>query len=287
MIEVLLHSPIFFFSCLALLGLIIGSFLNVVAYRLPIILKDQWRRDCLTFLGETPKESIELSLSRPNSHCPKCKFAIRPWENIPVFSYILLRGKCSNCAEEINWRYPCVESLTALCTIYLGYFFGLSWELLGALVLVWSLITLSLIDIDHQLLPDDITFPLLWLGLVVNINSLFVPLKSALIGAILGYGVLWGTYWIFKFLTGKEGMGFGDFKLLAALGAWLGWESLPMIILLSSVTGAIMGIFQILFAGHKKDIPIPFGPYLALAGFVILSMRAKDNFYISSFSIYW
>jgi len=168
----------------------------------------------------------------------------------------------------------------------LGHQFGVSWELIGSLILTWSLIALSLIDLDHQLLPDDITLPLLWLGLLVNIDSLFVPLESAVIGAVAGYGVLWSVYWIFKFFTGKDGMGFGDFKLLSALGAWLGWDSLPIIILSSSVAGAAVGIFQILFAEHRKDVPIPFGPYLAMAGFIALLLRSQDNLSISTFSLY-
>jgi Type II secretory pathway, prepilin signal peptidase PulO and related peptidases len=274
MIEALSTSQSFLFTSLTFLGLIIGSFLNVVAYRLPIILKAQWRRDCLSFLGEVSEKSKEVSLSSPSSHCPKCKIRIKPWENIPILSYIALRGNCSNCSEKINLRYPIIELLTALCTLYLGYLYGVSWELLAALVFTWSLITLSLIDLDHQLLPDDITIPLLWLGLVVNINSLFVPLESAIIGAILGYGLLWATYWIFKFVTGKEGMGFGDFKLLSALGGWLGWDALPMIVLLSSVAGVAVGIFHIYFSGHNKDVPIPFGPYLAIAGFTALILKS-------------
>jgi len=286
MLEVLSHSQSFFFASLVLSGLIIGSFLNVVAYRSPIILKEQWRRDCLLFLGKAFEEQRKLSLSSPGSYCPTCKASIKPWENIPVLSFIILRGKCSNCSEKISLRYPGVELLTALCTLYLGHQFGVSWELIGSLILTWSLIALSLIDLDHQLLPDDITLPLLWLGLLVNIDSLFVPLESAVIGAILGYGVLWSVYWIFKFFTGKDGMGFGDFKLLSALGAWLGWDSLPIIILLSSVAGAAVGIFQILFAGHRKDVTIPFGPYLAMAGFIALLLRSQENLSISTFSLY-
>ncbi len=286
MIEALSTSQSFLFTSLTFLGLIIGSFLNVVAYRLPIILKAQWRRDCLSFLGEVSEKSKEMSLSSPSSHCPKCKMRIKPWENIPILSYIALRGNCSNCSEKINLRYPIIELLTTLCTLYLGYLYGVSWELLAALVFTWSLITLSLIDLDHQLLPDDITIPLLWFGLVVNINSLFVPLESAIMGAILGYGLLWTTYWIFKFATGKEGMGFGDFKLLSALGGWLGWDTLPMIVLLSSVAGAAVGIFHICFSGHNKDVPIPFGPYLAMAGFTALILKSQDNFSLPTFLIY-
>ena len=286
MIEALSTSQSFFFISLAFLGLTIGSFLNVVAYRLPKILKAEWRRDCLSFLGEVSEESKKLSLYSPSSHCPKCKTSIKPWENIPVLSYIVLRGKCSHCSVKINLRYPIIELLTALCTLYLGYLYGVSWGLMAALVFTWSLITLSLIDLDHQLLPDDITLPLLWLGLMVNINSLFVPLESAIIGAILGYGLLWTTYWIFKILTGKEGMGFGDFKLLSALGGWLGWETLPMIVLLSSVAGAAVGIFHIYFSGHKKDVPLPFGPYLAMAGFTTLILKSQGNFSLPTFLIY-
>ena len=279
MIEALSSSETFFFVTLFFLGLVIGSFLNVVIYRLPNILNSRWRQDCIYFLEKTvEKETIAFSLSRPRSHCPACKTLIRAWENIPVFSYIFLKGRCTNCSEKISLRYPIIELLTAILTLYLGYHFGVSRELLPALILSWSLIVLSFIDLDHHLLPDDITLPLLWLGLLVNIYSIFVPLESAVIGAFLGYGILWLIYWIFKLVTGKEGMGFGDFKLLAALGAWLGWESIPTIILLASFAGAAVGISQIAIQKRSKEIPIPFGPYLASAGMLILLSEGQNGF---------
>lgn len=257
--------------CLLSLGLVVGSFLNVVIYRLPLMMETHWRRDCCELL-ELPaeKEESRLTLSVPNSHCPNCKAAIRPWQNIPVISYVLLRGKCAQCGTGISLRYPTIELITGLMTLALGYYFGLSSALLGAIILTWSLITLTMIDFDHQLLPDDITLPLLWLGLLFNLGDTYVSLADAVLGAMLGYLILWSVYWLFKLLTGKEGMGYGDFKLLAALGAWLGWQVLPLIILVSSLVGAICGIALMLLKGRGKEIPIPFGPYLAVAGWLAL-----------------
>ncbi|NQY04526.1 MAG: prepilin peptidase, partial [Halieaceae bacterium] len=209
-------------------------------------------------------------LSTPNSHCPHCKAPVKPWHNIPVLSYVALRGRCANCGAKISLRYPLVELVTGLMTLALGIMLGASLAMVGALFLTWALITLTLIDVDHQLLPDDLTLPLLWLGLVFNLFATYTTLSSAVIGAIAGYGILWSVYWGFKLLTGKEGMGYGDFKLLAALGAWLGWQSVPLIILLSSLVGAIIGIGLILLKKRGKDIPMPFGPYLAIAGWVAL-----------------
>ena len=231
-----------------MLGLLIGSFLNVCISRLP----------------------QDLSVVSPRSHCPQCEHTIAWYDNIPVLSYLLLGGKCANCGAGISVRYPLVEAATGLLTLVLGFYFQVSPALLGAMLLTWALVTLTLIDLDHQLLPDDITLPLLWLGLLFNLGGTYVPLQDAVLGAMLGYLALWSVYWVFKLLTGKEGMGYGDFKLLAALGAWLGWASLPLIILLSSLVGAACGIALMLIKRRGKDIPIPFGPYLAAAGWIAL-----------------
>jgi len=259
------------YAGLLCLGLVVGSFLNVVIYRLPLMMETRWRRDCCELLEvEQEKQETRLNLATPNSHCPICKSPIKPWQNIPVLSYLLLRGKCSNCATPIAPRYPALELVTGLMTLALAWFFDLSPALLGAALLTWSLIALTMIDIDHQLLPDDITLPLLWLGLLFNLTATYITLSDAIIGAMAGYLILWSIYWVFKLLTGKEGMGYGDFKLLAALGAWLGWQALPLIILLSSLVGAVCGIALMIIKRRGKEIPIPFGPYLAMAGWIAL-----------------
>jgi len=259
------------YAGLLCLGLVVGSFLNVVIYRLPLMMETRWRRDCCELLEvEQEKQETPLNLATPNSHCPICKSPIKPWQNIPVLSYLLLRGKCSNCATPIAPRYPVMELVTGLMTLALAWFFDLSPALLGAALLTWSLIALTMIDIDHQLLPDDITLPLLWLGLLFNLTATYTTLSDAVIGAMAGYLILWSIYWVFKLLTGKEGMGYGDFKLLAALGAWLGWQALPLIILLSSLVGAVCGIALMIIKRRGKEIPIPFGPYLAMAGWIAL-----------------
>ncbi|RRJ83885.1 prepilin peptidase [Aestuariirhabdus litorea] len=258
-----------------LLGLIVGSFLNVVIYRIPIMLQREWRQQCAELLeqevaladdGHPPR----FNLITPNSHCPQCDKEIKPWENIPLVSYLLLGGKCSQCKTPISRRYPLVELATGLLTLLLAWELGLGWPLALACLLVWSLVSLTMIDIDHQLLPDNITLPLLWLGLLANCFGLFTNLNDAVIGAAAGYLSLWSVFWLFKLLTGKEGMGYGDFKLLAALGAWMGWQSLPLIILLSSVVGAVLGILMMVVQGRDRATPIPFGPYLAIAGFIAL-----------------
>jgi leader peptidase (prepilin peptidase)/N-methyltransferase len=265
------------------LGLLVGSFLNVVIYRLPLMMESRWRRDCCELLEvETEKQEAPLTLATPNSHCPQCKTAIKPWQNIPVISYLLLGGKCGHCQAAIPPRYPVVELVTGLMTLALAWFFDLSPALLGAILLTWSLIALTMIDVDHQLLPDDITLPLIWLGLLFNLGNTYVSLSDAVIGAMAGYLILWTVYQLFKLLTGKEGMGYGDFKLLAALGAWLGWQMLPEIILLSSVVGAICGVALMLVKRRGKEIPIPFGPYLAIAGW--LALLLGDGSYGSVFA---
>lgn len=261
-----------------LLGLAIGSFLNVVIYRLPIILEQGWKAECAELNGEkaNPAEA-NLTLSSPASTCPHCGHKIRFWENIPVLSYILLRGRCSSCQSSISIRYPVIELTTGVLSVIVAWYFGLSMMTVGALLLTWTLITLSMIDFDHQLLPDNVTLPVLWLGLIFNLAGVYTNLASAVIGAIAGYLSLWSVFWLFKILTGKEGMGYGDFKLLALFGAWLGWQYLPQIILLSSIVGAIIGIGMIIIRGRDKNIPIPFGPYLAISGWISLLFGERIN----------
>ncbi|MEZ5568174.1 MAG: A24 family peptidase [Halioglobus sp.] len=256
-------------ASLLAIGLCVGSFLNVVIYRLPLMLESRWRRDCCELL-ETEQDAPEapLNLATPNSHCPHCKTPIKPWQNIPVLSYLMLRGRCGHCGAAISLRYPAIELATGLATLVLVLVLPVSAALLGAMLLTWALIALTLIDADHQLLPDAITLPLLWLGLAFNICGTYVPLADAVIGAMAGYGILWSIYWAFKLITGKEGMGYGDFKLLAALGAWLGWQDLHLVILLSSVVGAAFGLLLMLVKRHGREVPLPFGPYLAAAGWI-------------------
>ncbi len=258
----------------ALLGLLIGSFFNVVIHRLPLMMEAAWRQECKLLLeGEGATEAAEnepsLNLAFPKSRCPHCHAPIKAWQNIPVLSYLLLRGRCANCQAPISLRYPSVELLTGLAAFAIVWSMGLSWQALATLALCWSLLILTVIDIDHQLLPDQITLPLLWLGLLYHASVGPLGLHDAVWGAAAGYLSLWSVYWLFKLVTGKEGMGYGDFKLLAALGAWMGWQMLPLIILLSSVVGAVVGglLIAIQRQGSK---PIPFGPYLAAAGIIAL-----------------
>ncbi|MFV0477233.1 MAG: prepilin peptidase [Parahaliea sp.] len=271
MLDAFSQSPWLLFTLLLMLGLVVGSFLNVVIFRLPLMMQSSWRSECHLLLEiEQSEEEPRLTLSTPNSHCPNCKAPVKPWQNIPVLSYLILMGKCANCKVSISIRYPVVELVTGLASLFMALHFGPSLMMVGAVLLTWALIALTMIDIDHQLLPDDITLPLLWLGLLFNLNATFVSLQDAVIGAMAGYLLLWSIYWLFKLLTGKEGMGYGDFKLLAALGAWLGWQALPLIILLSSLVGAVIGIALMLIRKRGRDIPIPFGPYLAIAGWIAL-----------------
>ena len=260
-----------------ILGLLVGSFLNVVIHRLPKMMEQDWREQCAEFSGTEPPPAEKLSLARPRSRCPACGHGIAAWENIPVISYLVLKGHCSACKAPISWRYPMVEIISGLLSAFAAWHFGPTWQLLGALLLLWSLLALTGIDLDTQLLPDDITLPLLWLGLCFNLSGTFTELASSVIGAMAGYLTLWSVYWLFKLTTGKEGMGYGDFKLLAALGAWLGWQMLPAIVLLSSVVGAVVGIGLILFARHGRETPIPFGPYLAAAGVLALFWGPQIN----------
>lgn len=261
--------------CALLLGLVVGSFLNVVVYRYPLMMKDDWRRQCHDFLELSPAEDegrhfAVFNLASPGSHCPQCKHPIGALENIPVLSWLVQGGKCKHCGVRIPLRYPATELVTALLSMLVVSHAGFTWLSLALLVLTWTLIVLTLIDFDHQLLPDDMTLPLLWLGLLVNSQGWLTDLESAVFGAMGGYLILWAVYWGFKLLTGKEGMGYGDFKLLAALGAWLGWQALPQIILLSSFVGAFVGIVLMVLRKQDRSTPIPFGPYLATAGFISL-----------------
>lgn len=259
-------------SIATILGLCVGSFLNVVIHRLPKIMEQEWQLQCAEINNQDSFETPPpLTLSRPRSRCPHCGHQITMVENIPLISYLfILKGKCSACKTAISVRYPLIEAITALLSGATAYYFGPSWQVVGALFLIWALIALSAIDFDTQLLPDSITLPLLWLGIAFNLFGIFTSLESAVVGAMAGYLSLWSVFWLFKLATGKEGMGYGDFKLLAALGAWLGWKLLPAIVLLSSVVGAIVGITLIAFTRHGRNIPIPFGPYLAAAGVIAL-----------------
>ncbi len=271
LVNLLQSTPVFFLSTVFVLGLMVGSFLNVVILRLPKMMERDWQAQCHEYLEqEGDAEAEPLSLSKPASTCPGCGHKIRFYENIPVISWLLLRGKCAGCKTSISIRYPIIELITALLSVVVAWHFGFGWQALAALVLTWALITLSVIDFDTQLLPDAITLPFLWLGLTLSLFPLFADMRTALIGAIAGYLSLWIVYQVFKLVTGKEGMGFGDFKLLALLGAWLGWQALPIVILLSSLVGAVVGILLITVQGRDRQTPIPFGPYLAAAGWIAM-----------------
>ncbi|MDP2745685.1 A24 family peptidase [Pseudomonas sp.] len=260
-----------FFLCALLVGLLVGSFLNVLIYRLPKMMQRDWREQAREIL-ELPAEphTATFNLVLPNSSCPHCAHEIKPWENIPVISYLFLRGKCSSCKAPISMRYPLVELACGLLSAFIAWHFGFTWQAGGMLVLTWGLLAMSLIDVDHQLLPDSLVLPLLWLGLIANSFGLFTNLENALWGAIAGYLSLWSVYWLFKLVTGKEGMGYGDFKLLAMLGAWGGWQVLPLTILLSSLVGAVLGLIMLRLRNAETSTPIPFGPYLAIAGWIAL-----------------
>ena len=266
--QVFSSDPLIFFTSVFIFSLLVGSFLNVVAYRLPIIMRHQAEDDYLEFSGQEPKERTLFNLSTPHSACPKCKSAIKPWQNIPVVSYLWLKGKCANCQNPISARYPIVEFTTALLGLLVAYQLGATWQCAAMLLFTYFLVALTLIDMDEYLLPDSLTLPLVWVGLFANSFSVFTSLENAVYGAMAGYLSLWSIYWLFKLVTGKEGMGYGDFKLLAAIGAFLGWQALPVVILLSSVVGAVVGILGIIILGRDKNIAIPFGPYLAAAGFI-------------------
>ena len=255
-----------------LLGLIVGSFLNVVIHRLPRMLERDWLRQAREMLepDQPLPEQPVYNLILPHSHCPHCQAEIKPWQNLPLISYALLRGRCGHCRERISPRYPLVELLTAVLSVLVAWQYGFGWPAAGILLLTWALIALSLIDADTQLLPDAIVLPMLWLGLIANSFGMFTDIHSALWGAVFGYLSLWSVYWLFKLVTGKEGMGYGDFKLLAMLGAWGGWQVLPLTILLSSLVGAILGIIILKARGNSNSTPLPFGPYLAIAGWIAI-----------------
>jgi leader peptidase (prepilin peptidase)/N-methyltransferase len=269
------QNTTFLLFAAGLLGLVVGSFLNVVIHRLPQMLERAWTRQCREFTGQQdemdPPEQA-FNLVTPRSHCPHCGHPITALQNVPIVSFLLLRGKCAACGEPISWRYPIVELLTGILSIMVVWHFGLSAAGLAALGLTWTLIALAVIDLDKQILPDALTLPLLWAGLLVNLylDPLFAPLRSAVIGVAVGYLSLWAVFHVFRLVTGKEGMGYGDFKLFAAFGAWLGWQNLPLIILLASLVGAVTGITMIILLGRDRHLPIPFGPFLCAAAWIAL-----------------
>ena len=287
--DVLASTPWLLTGCVFLLSLLVGSFLNVVIHRLPVMLDRQWRSQAEEMLAEDTAavsapglvahkpQPVPYNLLTPRSACPHCNAAIKAHQNIPVLSYLLLGGKCANCGTRISARYPIVELGTAILSAAVAWRFGWQWQCMAALVFTWALVALTVIDLDHQILPDVITLPLLWLGLLLSLAwhaGLSPPIPadpaSAIIGGAAGYLTLWSVYWAFKLLTGKEGMGYGDFKLFGAFGAWMGWQMLPLILLLSAFTGAVIGIVLIVARGRDRNIPIPFGPYLAAAGWIAL-----------------
>jgi leader peptidase (prepilin peptidase)/N-methyltransferase len=271
LLDLLASSPLAFILCTLVLGLLVGSFLNVVVYRLPKMMLRDWKaqaREVLELPAEPQTETFNLIL--PHSRCPHCSHKIRAWENLPVVSYLVLGGKCSSCKAPISKRYPLVELACGLMSAFVAWHFGFGWQAGAVLLLSWGLLSMSLIDADHQLLPDAIVLPLLWLGLIVNAFGLFASLTDALWGAVFGYLALWCVFWLFKLITGKEGMGYGDFKLLAMLGAWGGWQILPLTILLSSIVGAVLGLILLRMRNVETSTPIPFGPYLAIAGWIAL-----------------
>ncbi len=269
-----------FYTAVVLFSLCVGSFLNVVIYRLPVMLERDWRQQCHEFLEiQSPQQDDQtrLSLATPASSCPHCGHSIRAWENIPIISYILLRGRCSSCKTRISIQYPAIEAFTALTSVAVAWKYGVSIQTAGGLLFTWTLIALTMIDVHKQLLPDNLTLPLLWLGLTFALFDTYTSLHASVIGAIAGYLLLWTVFHVFRLVTGKEGMGFGDFKLLAALGAWLGWTMLPQIVLVSSVIGAIAGSIMLVTGKTRTQQPIPFGPYLALAGWIALLWGNEIN----------
>ena len=259
-----------FITLSVVFGLLVGSFLNVVIYRLPKMMEREWHNNCLELQGQEIPEQAPFTISKPRSACPNCGHKITALENVPILSWLFLRGKCSGCKTPISARYPFVEALTGALIGLVAYKYGYSATTFFAWIFVFALVALTFIDFDTQLLPDDITLPLLWLGLLFNLNGGLTDLKSAVIGAMAGYLILWGVYWLFKLVTGKEGMGYGDFKLLAAIGAWFGWKILPAVILLSASLGTIIGVGLIILAKRGREVPMPFGPFLALGGIAAL-----------------
>jgi len=279
--ELFIGAPLLFVAVVFLFALLIGSFLNVVIHRLPIMMEREWRAQCAelasTPASDVPGGSERFDLLTPRSRCPSCGTPITALQNVPVISYLFLGGRCASCKTSIPIRYPVVEMMTAVLAALAAWRFGFGFEAFAAVLLTFALIAISVIDIDHQIIPDSISLPLVWIGLslslfypVAGADVLFVDPITAIVGAMAGYLSLWSVYHLFRMLTGKEGMGYGDFKLLAALGAWLGWQMLPLIILLSAVVGACIGIAMIVFRRHDRNIPIPFGPYLAAAGWIAM-----------------
>jgi leader peptidase (prepilin peptidase)/N-methyltransferase len=284
----LFHSlqgyPTLLYTLFGVIGLVVGSFLNVVIFRLPKMLHASWQGQCAELNGQELPITSPFNLATPASTCPQCARPIRALENIPVISYLLLRGRCAGCAVHISLRYPVVELLSSVLSVSAAMLLSDPAQALAALPFIWAMLALTFIDLDTQLLPDAITLPLLWLGVLLNFHSTFVPLPAAVAGAIAGYLSLWSVYWVFKLITGKEGMGYGDFKLLAAIGAWLGWSILPVVILLSSLVGAITGLLLIAFSGHQRSIPIPFGPYLAGGALIALIWGKPLSMWLFHFS---
>ena len=292
--QLFVESPLLFIAVVFAFCLVIGSFLNVVIYRLPIMMERDWREQCEEFAKSPPDLDIpeeRFDLVVPRSRCPSCGKLIKAWQNIPVISYLILGGRCANCKESISARYPVVEMMTAVLAAVCAWRFGVGWEALLAIVLTLMLVTVAMIDADTQLIPDSIVLPLMWIGLAMSLfhpmdgaHTLFIAPRDAIIGAMAGYLSLWSVYQLFKLVTGKEGMGYGDFKLLAALGAWLGWQHLHIIILMSAVVGAIVGLAMMAFRNHGRSVPIPFGPYLAAAGWITM-LWGRDiwNLYLDKF----
>lgn len=271
-ITILNENPSLFLLLIAALSLLIGSFLNVVIYRLPFMIREAWNQECRAYLGlkPNPMDFDKLNLHLPFSHCPQCKKTLKPWHNIPILSYLVLKGKCAYCDVKISIRYPFVEALCCITSLYVAWRFGVSYQTVGALIFTWITIPLIFIDLDHHLLPDHLTLLLVWTGLFFSIFSLFTNSHDAIIGAIAGYLIFAITQWLFKLATGKIGMGQGDFKFLAGLGAYLGWQQLPIIILLASISGLIIGLTHMVLKRQFKSVPLPFGPYLAIAGWIAL-----------------
>ena len=277
--QLFINSPVLFYAVCFVVALLVGSFLNVVIYRLPIMMERDWRAQC-DKLNATPAPDLpqgRFDLVAPGSNCPSCGHKITAMQNIPVISFVVLGGKCASCKSRISVRYPAIELLAGIASALVAWRFGFGWEAIAGIAFTWTLIAISAIDIDHQIIPDSISLPLIWAGLFLSLfypqpgaDILFIQPKAAIAGALAGYLSLWSIYHLFRLITGKEGMGYGDFKLLAALGAWLGWQMLPLIILLSAVVGAASGLMMIVFKRHERSVPIPFGPYLAAAGWVAM-----------------
>ncbi|MEG3757384.1 A24 family peptidase [Pseudoalteromonas carrageenovora] len=289
-IEVMQSQLWFYLTTVGLVSLCVGSFLNVVIYRLPLMMQREWQSECrllledelITNKSKQTNSSEPFNLVKPNSTCPKCKTAIKPWQNIPVISWLVLKGKCASCSNPISARYPAVEAITAILSLIIAYSLGATEQAFLYIFITWILVALTFIDIDHMLLPDQLTLPLVWLALIAAVTGITITPSDAIMGAAFGYLSLWSVFWLFKLLTGKEGMGYGDFKLLAVFGALLGWQSLLTIILLSSVVGAIIGIALLSIQGKDKATPIPFGPYLAIAGWITLLWGSQiQNMYFN------